>query len=270
MRVLMLSQGRKIEDQLDFDCSFRRATSRGKPVELLNIPFVGYVEKHGADALYTIVDKTWGVYHPMPKHWHGSVSISGPWQSEQYFAHHFDQILKDFTLKNGIWLNDDPVARLIRTEENSIFLHVRSYKDIPLYKDGSYALPIEYYHNALKYLGDKLGGGKVFVFSDDLQWAVDRLGEAVTDNNFEMVPVWTDNSRLPRGKYSSSYLRDFSLMRLCRHGIVADSTFSWWAGWLGENEQLNYGRAVIRIRPDKGNAEGPDFYPSRWVSVAAW
>ena len=55
MKVLMLSQGRQINDQPDYDISFRNAQSEGRRIELLNIPFRGYVEKYGCTAFYNEV-----------------------------------------------------------------------------------------------------------------------------------------------------------------------------------------------------------------------
>ena len=136
---------------------------------------------------------------------------------------------------------------------------------IPQYKNGSYALPISYYEKAIAYLREEVAGGTIYVFSDDLPWAIERLGAIAAQNGFVMVPVVPDGNLLPKGKYSSSYLRDFTLMRLCRHGIIADSSFSWWAGWLGEHEWLKKDRECLRIRPDKMNVY--DFYPERWIKV---
>ena len=52
MKVLMLSQAYQVSDQPDYDKSFRDAKSEGSRVELLNIPFRGFVSKYGSDAFY--------------------------------------------------------------------------------------------------------------------------------------------------------------------------------------------------------------------------
>lgn len=50
MKILMLSQGWRIEDQPDFDVAFRTATSES--IELKNIPFRAYIAEHGETAFY--------------------------------------------------------------------------------------------------------------------------------------------------------------------------------------------------------------------------
>lgn len=55
MRVLLLSQGRSIEDQPDFDAALREAVSLGEPVELKNLPYIGFVEKYGGRKFYNEV-----------------------------------------------------------------------------------------------------------------------------------------------------------------------------------------------------------------------
>ena len=191
----------------------------------------------------------------------GRVSLDGYWQSEKYFLHNAETILNDFQLKDDVWLGRDAMARMIREVGQSVFLHVRSYKDIPRFSDGSYALPISYYANALKYLQDKIGKGHVFVFSDDLAWAQSRLLEVAQGTGFDFTFVGSSNDASVQPQ-----LRDFMLMRLCRHGIVADSSYSWWAGWLGERRALLDKVSVIRIRPaiDRMNA---DLWPDRWAAI---
>lgn len=189
-----------------------------------------------------------------------SVRLDGYWQSEDYFKDFADQILDDLKLKEDSWVKDDLMAKEIQGHCNSIFLHIRSYMEAPSMKDGSGALPISYFRNALKYLEERLPEGHVFVFSDNLAWAKDKFAEMKSSKfGFTYVePVET-------GKISSQ-IRDFTLMRLCKHGVVANSSFSWWAGWLGERERLKECDEVIRIRPNR-YVNNDHFWPERWVAV---
>ena len=131
------------------------------------------------------------------------------------------------------------------------------------------ALPVSFYKNAAATMCKKLGGGKIYLFSDNLEWARESLEKSFAENGFDMVPVRGDKSLLPQGKYTSGFLRDFTLMRLCRHAIVPNSTFSWWAAWLMEHERKSKGESSIVIRPGMGGKvkreEGPNFWPERWL-----
>ena len=60
-----------------------------------------------------------------------------------------------------------------------------------------------------------------FVFSDEPEKARDLLGD------------W---SRCTFVSGNTSY-EDMLLMSLCRHHIIANSTFSWWPAWLGTDER---------------------------------
>lgn len=52
MKVLFLSQGRKIEDHPGWDWSLAKLKADGLIADYLNIPWQGYGEKHGWDAFY--------------------------------------------------------------------------------------------------------------------------------------------------------------------------------------------------------------------------
>lgn len=199
-------------------------------------------------------------YQPIPRLRTRNVTLNGFWQSEKYFDACADKILEEFELKDMSWLDADSMAKEIASADNSIFMHIRSYMEAPSMKDGSGALPISYFENALKYLEERLSEGHVFVFSDNLAWAKDKFSKMESPKfSFTYVePVESDKV--------SSQIRDFTLMRLCRHGIVANSSFSWWAGWLGERKRQNDGDAPIRIRPNRF-VNNECFWPDRWVAI---
>lgn len=52
MKVLFLSQANVIEDQKSYDRAFRTAYSLNSPVEVENIPYLGYVRNHGWRGLW--------------------------------------------------------------------------------------------------------------------------------------------------------------------------------------------------------------------------
>lgn len=199
-------------------------------------------------------------FRSLPTEWNGKLTLDGYWQSERYFADAARQLVEDFQLKDNRWLASDVVACQIAATENSIFLHARSYTDIPGKQDYSNALPISYYVNALSYLRQEVRGGTVFLFSDDIKWANDRLSGVVRAAGYDCVPVGVGTK--PDGV--TDQLRDFTLMRLCKHGILADSSFSWWAGWLGEHEHTD----AIRIRVNRV-VMNRDYWPERWVAIDA-
>ena len=197
-------------------------------------------------------------YRPLPKDWCGTLVLDGYFQSERYFSDVREHILADFTLKDATWLESDPLANQIRTAEHSIFLHVRSYKEVPGKEDGRCAMwLVRYYRDALLRLEGELPSGRVFVFSDDIEWArVNVLAGIEGKSRLEFV----------FNGAGSSQERDFALMRLCRHGILADSSFSWWAGWLGEQECMQKGVKSLRLHVDK-YVLNADFWPERWVAI---
>jgi hypothetical protein len=89
----------------------------------------------------------------------------------------------------------------------------------------------DYYIKALEVIKKKVENPLFFVFSDEPDKAKTLLND-ITDLNYV-----TDFSE-PMGYYGTSgdYI-DFYLMRLCRHYIIANSTFSWWPAYLNNTER---------------------------------
>jgi hypothetical protein len=80
----------------------------------------------------------------------------------------------------------------------------------------------DYYRQALQLLSERSFPLNCFVFSDDLDWC---------KKNLKFLPnvVFVEN---PDAAQAS---KDMMLMSRCKHNIIANSTFSWWAAWLNNN-----------------------------------
>lgn len=92
-----------------------------------------------------------------------------------------------------------------------------------------------YFHSAIRHIADKLAPEKAtfFVFSNGMEWCKETL--AGLDEDFVFVEE-NDNDRGARDMY---------LMSCCSHFIISNSSFSWWAAWLGMTHDK------IVVMPDK-------------------
>jgi hypothetical protein len=67
-------------------------------------------------------------------------------------------------------------------------------------------------------------------------------------------------------KYKNSPKIDFFLMSICKHNIIANSTYSWWAAWLNKN------KSKIIIAPSDWKDKSPILknniqIPKSWVRL---
>ena len=117
---------------------------------------------------------------------------------------------------------------------DSIALHIRhgDYVDHPRFG----FCTKEYYQNAIGLLG-RLDNPKFYIFTEDPDWVGDNLK---INFPYEVIRFNEKNNTVGRG-----YAELLKLMSLCEHFIIANSTFSWWAAWLCENEH----KIIISPKP---------------------
>ena len=172
-------------------------------------------------------------------------------QTEKYFAHIKDDILKDFSFKESF-----------NIEEEYIFIHVRrtDYVKLPNHHP---VCTMEYYNKALKYFPENI---MVKVFSDDLEWCKNNfIGDRfiIKDNN----EYYKEKLFLKGPKeyvwYPTPY-DDFYQMSNAVGGIIANSSFSWWGAYLIKN--LKY--PIVAPRAWFGSAikhDTTDLIPETWI-----
>jgi hypothetical protein len=109
---------------------------------------------------------------------------------------------------------------------------------------------LDYYAAAVELIYTRHLDPKFFVFSDDTNWCKENF-----PSTFHIVEG-TDKHE------------DLRLMASCKHAVVANSSFSWWGAWLGDNQA---GRTVIAPRRwfavEKDKADDTDIVPERWLRI---
>lgn len=149
--------------------------------------------------------------------------FDGHWNSEKYFDKNAEIIRKDFQLKSPLSGMAENVAREITSQENSVSIHVRrgDYVSIQKIANVHGALSLSYYSRAISKIQESVKNPHFFVFSDDIEWTKENLSKSV-EITFVSNPKIED-------------YEEMHLMSMCKHNIIANSTFSWWASWLNQN-----------------------------------
>ena len=153
--------------------------------------------------------------------------LEGYFQNESYFSNIEHIVRQRFRLAPDETKLPAATRRLadkIRSDD-TVCLHVRrtDYVTNPLTNRYHGVCSLHYYERALAKSRSLGMTGKVFVFSDDEAWCRENFRDT---SQFQIV------GNEHAGPRASTHLW---LMTLCRHFLIANSSFSWWAAWLSEN-----------------------------------
>jgi hypothetical protein len=184
---------------------------------------------------------------------HGNIYLDGYWQSERYFKDVEHAIRNDFRFKQEPDpLNNDLIQKMGR--ECSVSLHIRRGDYVADERSNAVhgTMGIEYYKNAVQYIAEREAKPQFYIFSDDRQWI---------EQNFK-IPFPT--TFICHNTGSKSY-EDIRLMSMCKHNIIANSSFSWWGAWLNNNANK------IVIAPKKWfndpAKDTKDLIPESWIKL---
>lgn len=181
----------------------------------------------------------------------GNQYLYGYWQSEKYFINVAETIRKDFSFKQPLLDENTHIVEQL-ANVNSVSLHVRRGDYVTNTKNAFIGTcSTTYYQSAIKEIENQIINPVFFIFSDDIDWVKKNL---VVDRSSIFVS---------HNKGSESY-NDMRLMSLCKHNIIANSSFSWWGAWLNSNPQK------IVIAPKQWFASGQDdsdLIPKTWIRV---
>jgi hypothetical protein len=176
--------------------------------------------------------------------------IDGFFQSPKYFAGFEDVIRKDFTLKNPLPEHIQKLSEEIQAI-NSVCIHVRR-GDFVGNKDHE-VVTLEYYQKGIDYISKKVPIEKIYVFSDDIEWCKNNI-----------------TSSFPAAFVDSEYAgvkgeAHMFLMSKCKHFVIANSSFAWWAVWLSSSKEK------IVVAPKHWftdtSIDTSDLTPEEWIRI---
>ena len=169
--------------------------------------------------------------------------LYGYWQSEAYFKENASQIVKE--LKVNTPIPDDCKNLLAEIQKpNSVCVHIRrgDYVDC-----GFFHCDEAYYNRGLNYIQQKHEDCNAIVFSDDIAWVKENMQFICPATYVELdVPDY----------------ETLRLMYLCKHFVISNSSFSWWAQYLSESPEK------IVVAPEywlPENKENKSMYLDNWV-----
>ena len=185
-------------------------------------------------------NKNYLIYRALRKIYKSKNYFEGYFQSEKYFADCAEEIRKEFQFKEKLQIPDG----------NTVAIHIRRGDYVKYANIHLVCTPI-YYENAIAYVQSKQENPIFYVFSEDLEWVKQNIN---IPNNSVFVDY---NSNMP-----SSH--DMQFMSLCKHQIISNSSYSWWAAWLNQNS------GKIVVAPDKWFGDGRDMeiYTDNMVKIS--
>jgi Glycosyl transferase family 11 len=178
--------------------------------------------------------------------------LVGYWQSEKYFKAAESVIRKDFSFRPPLRGRNEELANVIRATD-SVSVHFRrgDYVSHPWASKVLGVLPVSYYFQALQEIAARREP-HVFVFSDDPEWCRHNIA-------FPYETTYIDANPADKG------FEDMRLMTLCKHHVIANSSFSWWGAWLSPYaDKTVYGPGRWALDP---GADTSDVVPSDWVKL---
>ena len=187
-----------------------------------------------------------------------NIYLDGYWQSFKYFSSIEDSIRKEFSFLHSFTEDQQLLSNSIKTT-TSICVNFRrtDFVSVPSAVETHGVPELEYYYTAIETIKAKVGKDVyLFVFSDDIEWC---------KAHFKVIdPVFFVSHKQYKGERFSAYLQ---LMSQCKHFIIPNSTFGWWAAWLSQNQNKIIITPKRWFKDETLQSQTQDLRPKEWLEI---
>lgn len=182
-------------------------------------------------------------------------TLIGYWQTEKYFLDIKEILKEEFKPRQPLNSYGLEMEKLILDAgDRSVFLTVRRTDYVT--SDFHGVLSMDYYHRALSYIAERVKDPIIFVFSDEPEWCKENL-------KFPYETIIAGNYDISTPDHIGREDQELWLMRLCKHAIMANSSYSWWGAWLNDTGiVIGPSQWFLSTRKDPR-----DIMPSRWIKL---
>lgn len=144
--------------------------------------------------------------------------LYGFWQNTKYFDRYRADLSQQF--RPNYELDSSAAQMLNRVNSSlSVGVHIRRGDFVNLGWDKGRA----YYDKGMNLLRKRVEGVVFFVVSDDVDWARRQYGN---QKDVIIVDICT----------ATKDIDEFFILSSCKHQLISESTFGWWAAYLSANE----------------------------------
>ncbi|AGY81956.1 alpha-1,2-fucosyltransferase [Carnobacterium inhibens] len=181
-----------------------------------------------------------------------NIFVMGTWQTNKYFQSINDKIKDELKVKT----EPNELNKKLITEINSnqsVCVHIRLGDYTNPEFDYLHVCTSDYYLKGMDYIVSKVKEPNFYIFSNsssDIEWIKNNY-------NFKYKVKYID--------LNNPDFEDFRLMYNCKHFIISNSTFSWWAQFLSNNDKK------IIVAPSKwqksNENEAKDIYLDHWKLI---
>ena len=143
-----------------------------------------------------------------------TISFNGYWQDRMFVDENIDDIKKGLLQFNSFQKSIE-----IKKKIGSTVLHVRR-------GDHAQYLPLQYYLDSISRASERISNFHYEIITDDYEWVKSKKEFASAEKIH--FPNKSDN-------VMQNTIKDFSKMIEFENFIISNSTYSWWAARLGQN-----------------------------------
>ncbi len=145
--------------------------------------------------------------------------VYGYWQKHSIYESYQNEISRLFKFPSSSFLKQ------FNSDSSLVAIHVRrgDYVEDEKSKNIHLVCDVNWYRSAWNKMQSKIIKPQAIVFSDDLEWAKRELnlsGNVVFNDTDLSAPAWVDMANMSQ----------------CDHFIISNSSYSWWAAWLGKKK----------------------------------
>lgn len=210
-----------------------------------------FIRRYFVKKGYSFYDEggKYAVQEAVVKEANGIRFLHGGWHCPDYFRDIAEQVRQTYVFPPFTDERNLQIAEMAKAP-NAVAVHIRKgdYMSKKLRHIFGAVCTDAYYENALAEIEKRIDAPHFYVFSNDIKAARKILGTRKA-------------TFIDWNKKRESW-QDMALMSLFQHIIIANSTFSWWAAWLGSPNKF-----VVRPPYFIHNNPSCDIFPKEWHMV---
>ena len=154
--------------------------------------------------------------------------VIGYFQNYSFLKESIDSIQQQFTLAPEVDAEMRSLSsyQVINQHVNTIAVHIRRGDYVTNANASAFhgLCDVEYYKKSIELITARTTDPKFVFFSDDINWVKETFS-------------WVPDAYFVENAGSTSSAVDMYLMSLCKHNIIANSTYSWWGAVLNTNPE---------------------------------